>query len=195
VPAINLTAPANGASFMLGAQVAASYTCSDALSGVATCSGTTADGANIATNSAGPKTYSVNASDLAGNTAEANHTYSVRYGFGGFRQPIDNLPVLNQAKPGRTIPVKWQLTDASGNYVSDLSSLASLLSAPIACDAAPSSIVEEQLNPTGGTAFRYDASENQFIFNWDSSTSWSGCRLLQLKLSDGTVHYAKFNFK
>lgn len=193
-PAISLSAPVNGATYTLGALVPASYTCSDARSGIGTCSGTTASGANISTSAAGSTVYTVHATDLAGNSVSLDHAYSVLFGFGGFRQPIDNLPRINKANAGKTIPVKWRLNDANGNPISDLGSLLSLLSAPIACDAAPSSIVEEQLNPTGGTTFRYDAGENQFIFNWDTSSSWRGCRLLQLRLADGSVHLAKFEF-
>ena len=115
--------------------------------------------------------------------------------FVGFLRPVDNPPIINEAKAGKTIPVKWQLSDASGNFVSDLSSFVSLLSAPMACDASPSSIVAEQLSSPGSTVFRYDSTTNQFIFNWQTASSWQGCRLLQLTLSDGTKHYAKFNFK
>jgi hypothetical protein len=194
-PTINLATPSNGAAFTLGAVVAASYTCGDALSGIATCNGTTANGASIATGSGGNRTYTVHATDVAGNTAVVDHTYSVRYGFGGFRQPIDPLPVINRARAGRTIPVKWQLRDVNGNPISDLSSFVSLLSAPIACDAAPVSIVDDQVISTGGTTFRYDPDGNQFIFNWDSSGSWRGCRLLQLTLADGSLHVAKFEFE
>lgn len=194
-PTVNITAPANGATYLLNAMVAADYACADTLSGIGACAGPVASGANVATGSVGAHSFTVNATDAAGNTASATHNYSVQYSFGGFLQPVDNLPVINQAKPGRTIPVKWQLKDAAGNYVSDLGSYVSLLSAPMACDAAPSAIIEEQLISPGATVFRYDATSNQFIFNWKSSSGWRGCRLLQLTLSDGTVHYAKFNFK
>jgi len=194
-PIVSITTPAEGATYLLGAMAAADYACTDTLSGTGTCAGPVASGANVATGSVGTHTFTANAADAAGNTASATHNYSVQYSFVGFLQPVDNLPVINQAKPGRTIPVKWQLRDAAGNYVSDLGSYVSLLSAPMACDAAPSAIVEEQLTSPGATVFRYDATSNQFIYNWQSSSGWKGCRLLQLTLSDGTVHYAKFNFK
>lgn len=31
-----------------------------------------------------------------------------------FSPPIDNPPTINRANAGRTIPVKWRLTDAAG---------------------------------------------------------------------------------
>jgi len=134
------------------------------------------------------------ATDKAGNVSVPVTTnYNINYNFVGFLQPIDNLPVVNTANAGRTIPVKWQLKDANGVLVSDLTSLTSLLAAPMVCSAAPAAIVEEQLRSPGSTVFRFDGT--QFIFNWQTAKSWSGCWLLQTTLNDGTVHYAKFQFK
>ncbi len=194
-PSITIVAPVNGATFLLNQAAAASYTCNGGLSGIATCAGPVANGANMNMSSPGSKTFTVNATDGAGNTASLTNSYTVLYSFIGFLQPIDNLPVINEAKAGKTIPVKWQLKAANGNYVSDLGSMVSLLSGPIACDAAPTTIVEEQLSSPGSTVFRYDSTANQFVFNWQSASNWKGCRLLQLTLSDGTQQYAKFNFK
>jgi hypothetical protein len=40
---------------------------------------------------------------------------------------------------------------------------------------------------TGGSTFRYDTSNNQFIFNWDtSSVPGAGCYEVLLTLSDGS---------
>lgn len=194
-PTIALTTPPAGAVYLLDATVAAAYLCSDSLSSVAVCAGSAASGANVNTSTIGSKTFAVNASDLAGNSASVSHPYSVHYNFLGFLQPVDNLPVVNRANAGRTIPIKWQLKNADGSYVADLASFASLLTAPIACNAEPVDIVEEQLTSPGSTVFRYDAATNQFIFNWKTEASWRGCRLLQMTLSDGTQHWAKFEFR
>jgi len=120
----------------------------------------------------------------------------VKYGFPGFLQPVDNLPAVNVGNAGRTIPIKWQLSDASGAPVSSLLSLTSLLSNTIACDASPSDLLEEQLLSPGGTVFRYDAASNEFIYNWQTSKSWAGtCRLVRLTLADGMKYDAKFQLK
>jgi len=121
---------------------------------------------------------------------------NVQYSFIGFFAPIDNLPVLNSVKAGQTIPVKWQLKDVNGNLISDIGSLAAngLVSGPIACNATDLTLpVEETLSSPGATVFRFDGA--QFIYNWQTPKSYTGCRLLQVTLTDGTQHFAKFQFK
>jgi hypothetical protein len=120
---------------------------------------------------------------------------NVNYIFVGFLQPIDNLPTSNSVKAGQVIPIKWQLKDAAGNLINDLGTLApnGLTSGTVACGSAPVDVVEE-LSAPGSTMFRFDGT--QFIYNWQTTKSWAGgCRTLQVKLSDGTSHYAQFTFK
>src|SRR5207302_1861127 len=61
-PTITITTPADGALYALNSTVKASYSCSDT-SGVATCSGPVANGANLVTSSSGTFTFTVNATD------------------------------------------------------------------------------------------------------------------------------------
>lgn len=72
-PAISIAAPVAGALYGLNAVVPSSYTCSDEGSGVASCAGAPA----LDTSAIGPKTFTVNASDVAGNTSTASATYAV----------------------------------------------------------------------------------------------------------------------
>ena len=65
------------------------------------------------------------AADQAGSASYApapqvTQSFAVVYAFAGFSQPVDNLPALNVATAGRTIPLKWRLTDASGAPVTTL---------------------------------------------------------------------------
>ncbi|HEX5615727.1 MAG TPA: Calx-beta domain-containing protein [Acidimicrobiia bacterium] len=76
-PVITITAPAHGATYALGATVAASFSCSDADSGLASCVGSVASGAAINTSTVGVKTVTVDAVDLAGVPARVVHTYRV----------------------------------------------------------------------------------------------------------------------
>jgi len=121
-------------------------------------------------------------------------TQSVQYIFVGFLPPIDNLPIINSSKAGQTIPIKWQLKDYAGNLIDDLGTLApnGLTSGSVQCGEAAVDVVEE-LSAPGSTVFRFDGT--QFIYNWQTVKGWGGCRLLQVKLSDGTSHYAQFTFK
>jgi len=138
-------------------------------------------------------TYSGGANFMGSVSATAPH--NVQYNFVGFLQPIDNLPILNSAKGGQTIPVKWQLQDAAGGSVSSLATFTSLQAAPVGCLAAPVSIIDDYVTATGGTVLRYDAGSNQFIYNWQTAKSISGCWQLRLTLSDGTYHDAFFQFR
>jgi len=54
-PTVTITTPVNGASYALGSTVLAAYACSDATSGIDTCSGTVPDGGTIKTGSAGTR--------------------------------------------------------------------------------------------------------------------------------------------
>jgi Ca2+-binding RTX toxin-like protein len=76
-PGITITSPASGNAYTVGQAVAAGYSCADGGSGVASCEGPVADGANINTSSAGTKTFTVSATDNAGNTHSVIHTYTV----------------------------------------------------------------------------------------------------------------------
>jgi len=197
-PTITLTTPSNGASYLLDAQVLAGYSCDDGASGLATCAGPVANGDAVDTSSTGSFTFMVNASDRAGNTASATNRYSVaiRYSFGGFFAPVDNLPVVNTVKAGRAVPIKWSLLDGNGGYLSSLGTFKSLTSQSVACaSGAATSPVEESAAP-GGSGLSYDSLTHQFQYNWKSSSGWKGtCRVLTLELSDGQKQYASFRFE
>src|SRR5215204_5852199 len=78
-PSITLTTPSNGATHDLNQTVTTDYSCQDEAegSGVASCQGTVADGAPVNTATSGTKTFTVTASDNAGNVASVTHTYTV----------------------------------------------------------------------------------------------------------------------
>ncbi|HEV7639576.1 MAG TPA: Ig-like domain-containing protein, partial [Gaiellaceae bacterium] len=78
-PTISITSPADGASYTLNQTVTASYSCADEAggSGIATCTGPVAPGAAISTSTAGPHTFTVTATDNAGNPSSATSNYTV----------------------------------------------------------------------------------------------------------------------
>jgi hypothetical protein len=173
--------------------VAASYSCSDGGSGVASCVGTAANGANVDTTSAGAKTFTVNAADQVGNAGNASVNYSVVYDFSGYLAPVLNPPTVNTGKAGRAYPLKWQLRDANGKYISALSAITSVTYQSTSCTAFTSNPTGAiGSSTTGGSRLRYDTSANQYVYNW-ASPSTPGCYIMFLTLDSGQVFPAYFN--
>jgi hypothetical protein len=75
-PDIQITTPADGASYTQGQAVTAHFACTDP-AGVATCAGTVADGAAIDTSVPGTRTFTVAATDTAAHASDVSHTYTV----------------------------------------------------------------------------------------------------------------------
>ncbi len=197
-PSVNIATPSNGVSYLLGAPVMAGYSCSDGLSGVATCVGLVDNGEAIETSAAGSFTFGVNAADQAGNMASASNSYSIvapGYSFDGFFSPVDNPPVVNTVKAGRAVPIKWSLLDSSGGYVADLGTFRSLSSQLVNCAiGTPSDAIEETV-AAGGSGLSYDPITHRFQYNWRTASAWNGtCRVMTLVLTDGTRRDALFKF-
>ena len=185
-----LTMPAFAASYLLNSSLTVTFGSSDALSGLATqqatlngvpiTSGTTVTLTHLATN-----TFTLTAADVAGNTSTQTATFAVVYNFIGFLPPVPN-DGTGLFKLGSTVPVKFQLTDAKGTFIStavarltiQMISGTTLLGTPI--DATPSG------NADVGDLFR--VSDSQYIFNWSTKPLSTGTWQLQARLDDGTVH-------
>ncbi len=115
------------------------------------------------------------------------------YEFSGFFAPVDALPVLNQVKAGKAIPVKFSL---GGDQGLDIFALGYPRSAQIACDATAELDGIEQTLTAGGSSLAYDAASDQYTYTWKTNKAWlKTCRQLVLRLSDGTAHLANFSFK
>jgi hypothetical protein len=107
-PSITIAAPAEGAAYTLNQVATASYTCADEAggSGVAACTGTVASGAALSTSTAGSHTFTVSATDNAGNPSTATRNYTVL--------PDTTLPTVSIVSPadGATFPA-GQVVNAS----------------------------------------------------------------------------------
>jgi isopentenyl diphosphate isomerase/L-lactate dehydrogenase-like FMN-dependent dehydrogenase len=134
--------------------------------------------------------------DAKHNGSSGAFALQATYTFLGFFQPVENMPVLNTGKAGRTIPLKWQLKNASGGYVSSLSAVVNNppLYRQINCDTnAPQDPLPS--DTSGNSGLRYDAGANQYIFTWQTSSSFSNkCYELLLDLDDGTQHVSRYKF-
>jgi hypothetical protein len=137
----------------------------------------------------GDYTVTISGTDSDGNPASASVTVHVRrYVFSGFLSPIRPLPTLNDGKIKSTIPVKWQLRDQAGNFITDLGVVAA-----IRVSSAPCPVVQNTCDttPTGGTLLRYDTAMNQYVYNWQTP-SQVGTYVLSVHFTDGTTYAAYF---
>ena len=191
-PSITITSPTN-TTYLLNQAVAAGYSCADGGAGIATCDGPVASGSRIDTTSAGAKTFAVQASDNAGNTASQSASYAVGYAFSGFLAPVNAAPTVNTGKAGKTYPVKWQLSDANGASISRLDAVQAITYQRTSCAAFSSDPTETlETSTTGGTSLRYDSTTNQYVYNW-ATPATRGCYTLFLTLDSGQVFPAYFN--
>ena len=141
----------------------------------------------------GTTTVNVTATDGSGNTAAGSFTVTVQFGFGGFLQPVDNLPVLNVTNAGQAIPVKFSL---SGNKGLVIFAAGYPTSGVVGCDVNdPGAPIEETVT-AGGSSLSYAVATDQYTYVWKTDKTWkNSCRILDVRLKDGTDHFAKFRFK
>jgi hypothetical protein len=116
-------------------------------------------------------------------TASTFLNQQVHYHFSGFLPPLAEDGSYHL---GRTLPIKFLLTDYYGNFTSNLSAVVSL---QIRQETGPGQPVGPAFNPAaaGGTGLRYDPTSHQFVFNWDTSGLTTGWYQIVLTLADGTT--------
>jgi probable HAF family extracellular repeat protein len=195
-PEVNIATPADGAEYLLGETVAAKYTCLDAGSGLDSCVGTLPDGESIDTASVGQKTFTVRASDMVGNSTSESSTYSVVYDFDGFFNPVNNPDVLNRARAGSAIPVKFSLGGDQGLDIFAGPDEGSSVprSGSIPCGSTDPVDAVEQTVTANSSGLTYDPATDLYTYVWKIQKNWTGCRQLVVKLADGREYRANFEF-
>ena len=115
-PRIMLSSPPEGGTYRLGDSVETWFRCDDYPfgSGISWCKGDVSSGSFLDTGSLGSKTFTVTASDQAGNVAREVHAYSVIYDFAGFAAPAAEFPAASSMKAGGGVPLKFSLTATRG---------------------------------------------------------------------------------
>ena len=143
--------------------------------------------------SLGTTTVTWTARDASGNVATATTTVTATYSFGSIRQPI-NTDGNSVFQLGRTVPVKFQLRDNDGSFVTNATARIFL--------TRTSGFVEgqevEAVSTSAATTddlFRYCHTENQFIFNWSTRGLERGIWWIWIELNDGTRHSVRVSLR
>jgi hypothetical protein len=167
-PTITITTPANGAAYLLNDVVNASWSTSDGGgTGVASESGTVPNGSPIDTATVGSKSFTVNTSDYALNSASATATYNVTYGFIGLLPPYVAPP--KAFKMGSSIPLKWQYTDSAGNVVDSSAANPQVIINPVTLgDGVPVEGAPITVEDPGASGVRYDSLTMTWQSNWQT---------------------------
>jgi hypothetical protein len=149
--------------------------------------------ANADTSAVGTGSSNVTGSDNAGNSTTVPCSFNVHYGFVGFTSPVDNPNVVNKAKAGQAIPLKWRLVDANNTPVTNLTSV-NVTVKDSNCSLGTSGDAVEQY-ATGSSGLQ-NLGEGYYQFNWKTPTGYAkSCKSMTLQLGDGnTSHTALFEF-
>jgi hypothetical protein len=184
-PEVTIVTPEDGGSYTFKQTILAEWSASDGLSGIDTATGTVPSGDPIDTSlPLGAKSFTVTATDLAGNSTTVTVDYEVvSYDFGGFGAPLTIS--LKDFKKMSTIPVKFQLFDTLGNPVSNAIATLTVNGLP-AVSSGGSNV---------GNYFRYDPVKQQYIFNLSTKTLSSGLNMLKVTLDDGTEYSLTITIK
>jgi hypothetical protein len=200
-PSVMITSPV-AQTYILNQTITPSYTCGDNSGGDSvTCTANPSASAYTAI-PVGPATFSVHGVDQAGNTTNPDPSvgYLVIYNFTGFQSPLQPAVMLNPPNPltppqpsdsgsftiGTTIPIAWQMQDASSAFISDLTTITSIVAIPNPACAGTVSGAGTTLydSTTGQSAFSYNNATNSFVFNWDTTGTTGGCYNLVVTPSD-----------
>jgi len=192
-----LQMPALAGSMAYNGAVTLTFDAHDTLSGLASQQATfngipVTSGTALTLTHLGTNTFTLTATDIAGNTATKTLTFSVVYLFGGFLPPVRN-DGSGVYKLASVVPVKFQLTDASGTTVSTAIAHLTLQmfsgGTPVgsAIDATPPGTADT------GSSFRYDGT--QYIYNLSTKPLSTGMWQIQVHLDDGTVHTVSIGLK
>ncbi len=138
----------------------------------------------------GDTTVTCQAQDSRGNQASRSFTVTVSYRFAGFFKPVENGKT-NAVKAGSAIPLKFSL---GGDQGLEIFAPGYPKSTAMACGAVAGDEVTETVT-AGNSRLHYDAGVDQYVYVWKTERSWKGCRLLTVRLKDGSVHTAMFEFR
>jgi hypothetical protein len=115
------------------------------------------------------------------NSATLTVSINVVYNFSGFLPPLNKTTSFEL---GRTIPIKFQLSDVNGNLITTLAAVSSLQGQALDTNGNPVGS-GFALSSSGNSELRNDGT--QYIFNWQTKGLAAGSYAILLTLNDGTV--------
>jgi uncharacterized repeat protein (TIGR01451 family) len=193
-PTVTLIAPANGSVYLLNQSVAVNFSCADRGSGLTSCSGTVASGGSLDTSSVGSKSFTVTATDAVGNKTLVTNNYTVTYAPSGIcggdaghqiLQPI-NADGTSVWKQGRTVPAKFRVCDAKGVSIGTPGVVTNFALVQIISGTA-TDVDETASSTSADSAFHWDATAQQWIFNISTSNLTAGSTyVFRVQLNDGS---------
>jgi hypothetical protein len=187
---------------VLNAPASASPGASDATAGLASAACGPVD-----TSSVGSHSVACTATDNAGNQASASASYNVIYAIGGsclgspghqILQPINaNWSVdLSVFKQGSTVPAKFRVCDANGVSIGTTGVVTKFALVQKLSLAGSETIDEVVVSTTPDTAFRWSATDQQWIFNMATKTLKANTTYVyQITLNDGSTIDFRFGLK
>lgn len=179
-PSISISAPSG--IYTINQTVAVSVNCSDAGSGLATCNGSA-----FSTATPGAFSFTVTATDLAGNSATSTSDYTVAYGI------CPQYDSAKAVKSGSTIPIKVRLCDAGSINLSSSATAVHALSVVQLSSNATTDVQDPgNANPDNDFRFVGDA----YMFNLKTTALTTGTYALRFTASgDPAVHSATFQVR
>ncbi len=201
-PVVTVTGLETTTEYVLGTLPSLGCDTRDPVSGVAVAATYAVTGGN----SAGVGVHVVTCSgavDVAGNASPPmiKNGFEVYYGWNGFLQPINDTAhqvstSTSIFKAGSTVPVKFQLKRADGRVLASASAPRWLT--PVK-GSATTAAVDESLytaTATGGDSYRWDATGQQYIYNWASPKNGAGFYYrICVVLDDGETYYVNIGLR
>jgi len=175
----------------LSVSISASDACSASGSDI-----TTASIAGVCTVSyaqAGNDDYAAATNVSSTTTVTTTVTTGPIYTVSGFFHPVDMGNVVNIAKAGKTIPLKFRVVDANGAPLVGLTLSDLILGSPVGSAATSATLDAIEFYSSGSSGLQYLGSGN-YQFNWKTPTSFANStRRVQLTVEKTGVNISNPN--
>jgi len=147
--------------------------------------------------SVGSHRLTATAKDNVANESTITRNYTVlAWTLYGFYRPVDMTTggtiVWNTVKGGSTAPLKFEVF-AGPTELTDTNFISGFSAMPVYCSSGIGDDIE--VTATGGTSLRYDATEGQFVFNWQTPKKPGLCYKTTMTTQDGSSLSAYFKLK